>query len=320
MSLPFSFANATQAQGSWLDQNFSAVGVLGTIPCSVSGTNTITLSPLANTPTISAYSPYLRLSGIVAVSNTGPVNAALGSLGSLPVYKDTSSGPALLVSGDLPAGNALNLVYDPALGSGGGFHGSTSAPPSGVSGITAGTGIASTGGTTPTISLAAIATLTVLANLTGGSSAPIPKTMTQILDAVFGNTQGGLLYRNASAWTALSAGVSGQQLTTTGASANPQWGMTEGLALAATGSSQTDALVLTTPINEVTSVSSGTGVILPALIGTPLFVFNRGVNTLKVYPTLGAAIDGNSVNASVNVSAGDVGRFVNTATAQFYSA
>lgn len=44
------------------------------------------------------------------------------------------------------------------------------------------------------------------------------------LDTTFGNTQGDMLYRNASAWVALAPGTSGQVLQTGGASANLSWG------------------------------------------------------------------------------------------------
>lgn len=47
-------------------------------------------------------------------------------------------------------------------------------------------------------------------------------TLTAILDRI-GGTQGQILYRDASAWAALSAGTSGQFLKTQGAAANPVW-------------------------------------------------------------------------------------------------
>ncbi len=76
-----------------LDLNFSAVGALTTIPCVVAGTDTLTLTALANCPTISAYANYLRVSGIAANSNSGATTANVFGLGALPVYKDTGSGP-----------------------------------------------------------------------------------------------------------------------------------------------------------------------------------------------------------------------------------
>ena len=94
-----------------------------------------------------------------------------------------------------------------------------------VTSIAAGTGIAASPSpitATGTISLASIADLRVLANVSGGSAAPIANTMTAILDATLGSTQGNILYRDASNWTVLAPGTNGQVLTQ-GAS-TPAWG------------------------------------------------------------------------------------------------
>jgi hypothetical protein len=71
--------------------------------------------------------------------------------------------------------------------------------------------------------LPAIASHTVLANTTGSSAAPAADTLTAIIDASIGSTQGDILYRGASAWSVLAAGTSGYVLTTGGAAANPSW-------------------------------------------------------------------------------------------------
>jgi hypothetical protein len=102
------------------------------------------------------------------------------------------------------------------------------------------TGTGLTGGPitlTGTVSLAPITSHTLLANITGGSAAPIPNTPTSVLD-IIGATQGDILYRNASNWTVLPPGNSGQILTSGGAAANPSW---SGVG---SGSVQSVALVL----------------------------------------------------------------------------
>lgn len=95
-----------------------------------------------------------------------------------------------------------------------------------VTDIAAGTGI-STGGSditsTGTVSLATIADGKVLSNITGSTAAPVPNTVTLLLDHVFGSAEGDILYRGASAWTALTPGTNGQVLTTGGAGAIPSW-------------------------------------------------------------------------------------------------
>ena len=124
MALPHTFAAVTSATGAQLDADFNAVGKLGAIPCAVSGTNTITMTPTAGiTPTISALSNYLRFSGIVTTTNTGAVTITISGLTPLSAYKDSPSGPAVLSGGELIAGNAFTAVYDSTLNAGtGGFH------------------------------------------------------------------------------------------------------------------------------------------------------------------------------------------------------
>lgn len=60
------------------------------------------------------------------------------------------------------------------------------------------------------------------------------------LDNALGSTQGQIAYRNATGWTALSPGTSGQFLQTLGSSANPAWGdaITDALLDAKFGSGQ----------------------------------------------------------------------------------
>lgn len=59
--------------------------------------------------------------------------------------------------------------------------------------------------------------------VSGVSSAPSWATFTAEMDAVLGNAQGDLVYRNGSNWTVLAPGTSGYFLQTQGAGANPQW-------------------------------------------------------------------------------------------------
>lgn len=90
------------------------------------------------------------------------------------------------------------------------------------------------------LGIGGIATGTFLGNISGVPADPTAITLTDYIDTEIGNTQGSILYRNNSQWTALPAGISGQYLTTQGATANPQW------------------TSLPAPAN-VTSVSTGTG-------------------------------------------------------------
>jgi hypothetical protein len=76
--------------------------------------------------------------------------------------------------------------------------------------------------------LGSVANNDVIANISGGVAIPVGNTLTAIIDSAIGGTQGGVLYRGASAWTLLPPGTIGQVLTTEGPAANPQWGNTSG--------------------------------------------------------------------------------------------
>lgn len=77
-------------------------------------------------------------------------------------------------------------------------------------------------GMAPVASVGPGATNTVLAGA-GSSTDPAFETVTALLDAAFGSTQGSILYRNATVWTMLGPGTAGQKLTSGGPAANPSW-------------------------------------------------------------------------------------------------
>lgn len=121
------FENNLQNSLVALDNNFTTFGALVPIPCTVSGTNTLTLTQnstgLVPTPTISAYTTGMLFTTVASATNTSATQATVGSVGFLNIYKDTLSGPALLSGGEIVANNAISLLYDGALGGGaGGFH------------------------------------------------------------------------------------------------------------------------------------------------------------------------------------------------------
>lgn len=123
MALPTLFANLTSATGAQLDGDFAALGAITPIASTLSGTNVLVFTPVANTPTVTGYAQGLILWGVAAAANTGATTASTGSLAALPVYKDTTAGPIALVGGEIAAGNVVFLIYDAALASGaGGWH------------------------------------------------------------------------------------------------------------------------------------------------------------------------------------------------------
>lgn len=63
----------------------------------------------------------------------------------------------------------------------------------------------------------------VLANLSGSSASPSGHTLSDLLDYVLDNSRGAMLFRGASGWTFLPAGVAGKFLKTGGTLADPSW-------------------------------------------------------------------------------------------------
>lgn len=123
MALPNTFANETSPDMIELDENFAAVGALTPIPGTISGTNSITHTPLNDTPTVSAYANYMQFTGIASATNTGAVTFQVAALAALAVYKDTIVGPVALTGGEIVQNTKLILMYDSTLNGGaGGFH------------------------------------------------------------------------------------------------------------------------------------------------------------------------------------------------------
>jgi hypothetical protein len=127
------FANDTTPALPDLDQNFLAFGVLAPIPCSVAGTNALTLTQNsaneAASIALAAYQNNVQVCGIAAATSTGATTARVGALASLPVYKDTVAGVMATTGGEIVVGTAFTLFYDSTLNSNaGGWHLITSIP------------------------------------------------------------------------------------------------------------------------------------------------------------------------------------------------
>jgi hypothetical protein len=71
--------------------------------------------------------------------------------------------------------------------------------------------------------LANMANSTIKGRSTAGTGDPEDLSFTQLLDLVGSAARGDILYRNATAWTRLAAGTSGNYLKTQGAGADPTW-------------------------------------------------------------------------------------------------
>ena len=182
-----------------------------------------------------------------------------------------------------------SLQFDDAIAAINGDSG-TVLPNAGIITISGGSNGITTTGSSHTLGLAlsAIASNTLLANASGGSSKPISTTLTALIDAAIGSTQGDILYRNSTAWVVLAPGTSGYFLQTQGASANPQWAAQSASSVTFTGDSGTPF--------------AGTAVTVTG--GTTGLTFAAGTPNLTLGGTLALASGG--TNHSLTASAGGI--------------
>lgn len=79
-----------------------------------------------------------------------------------------------------------------------------------------------------TVTISNVAPDTIYGNPSGSTNPPSFSTVSTFLDAVFGATQGTVIYRGATGWAGLAPGTSGQYFETLGSGANPQWNTPSG--------------------------------------------------------------------------------------------
>jgi hypothetical protein len=124
MAYPTVFANLPGSPAtnpaSLFDTMFGICGNQGNIPCSVSGTNALTLTPLTNFFLPAAYQNYQMVSFVANSNSTGTVTAQIGALAFVNVYTGRLSQAG---AGDIVANATYLMVFNSALNSGsGGFQ------------------------------------------------------------------------------------------------------------------------------------------------------------------------------------------------------
>ena len=118
----------------------------------------------------------------------------------------------------------------------------------------------------------------------GSGTAVSGETLSALLDASLGSTQGSVIYRGASTWTVLAPGTSGYFLQTQGSSANPTWASASGSSGCTTGGSSGNMLV-----------ASGTGT---CITDTNASLVN-GAMTLGSSGTAGSVTMGNATSGTL---------------------
>lgn len=126
--------------------------------------------------------------------------------------------------------------------------------------------------------------------LIGVSAAdPTGSTLSDLMDTVFGNTQGDVLYRNASGWVVLAPGTSGYALVTGGAAANPAWAAIAGSStVAITDDTTTNATMYPTWVTTTTGN-------LPLKVSSTKITFNPSTATLTTTNFAGTATNATNV-------------------------
>jgi len=110
--------------------------------------------------------------------------------------------------------------------------------------------------------------------------------------------------------------ISGANITTAGYHIR-----SVGTSISAAGSTQGTATALTKEFNQVTTVASGAGVVLPtAVAGMAITIVNTSANSLLVYPASSAAINALSTNvAYTQANANATIQYVALSSTQWYT-
>jgi hypothetical protein len=209
--------------------------------------------------------------GVASVTcGTGLSGGTITSTGTCAVIYGTSSNTAAVgndsrITGAAQKASNLSDLVDPseALANIGGVPATRS--------ISAGTGLSGGGnlGADRTISLASISNNRILANISGTTAVPIATSVSDILDTLSA-TRGDLIYRGLSGWTTLSAGTTGQVLTTNGAGADPSWASTAGTVTSVAASASGGISVSGSPITSSGTLTFNTTGVLNELAGLSL--------------------------------------------------
>jgi hypothetical protein len=140
-----------------------------------------------------------------------------------------------------------------------------------------------------------------------------------------GNAAGRVHILNGPATTAGSATLADARLTIneTGSiiqSAGLYYNPISG-SVSAAGTTQGTATLLTTTINNITTVAASSGVVLPTPVqaGARMLIRNGGTNILRVYPQTSAQINTLGANVALQLEQGALIEFVAFTTTQWYT-
>jgi hypothetical protein len=113
---------------SFLDDTFNGIAAGTSIPCSATGTNGISLTPLPGFPALTSYTDLVGFRFVAVGNSTGAVTAQYNGLGFLPVYH--ADGTTQFNVSDIVGGQQYIFTFHGALnGNLGGFFGESPSQP-----------------------------------------------------------------------------------------------------------------------------------------------------------------------------------------------
>ena len=181
-------------------------------PVTTIGTDPLTYIQFGNSGTVTNVATGTGLTG-GPITGTGTISFA--PIADADLLANTSGGSAA------PLPTALTALIDYALGSTQGdilYRNGTvwTVLPPGTAGQALLTGGAAANPSWGASTLAAIANNSLLANISGSAAVPSATTLTALIDAALGNTQGDVLYRNGTVWHRTAARNSRSSLSDRG--------------------------------------------------------------------------------------------------------
>lgn len=125
-------------------------------------------------------------------------------------------------------------------------------------------------------------------------------TLTSIIDAAIGSTQGNILYRNSTVWTVLAPGTAGQFLQSGGAAANVAWASEAGTGTVTSFSAGTLSPIFTTSVANPTTTPALSFILTNAAANT--YLGNAtGISAAPSYSAAGALTKTNDTNVTLTL-------------------